>query len=148
MPTNILRDRPKLRNAVAPSGAPGRQVLIKAGRVSVRAELLDTATAVRIWTALPLFSTAETWGTGAIHFETPVESGRERGARLIASLGDICYASEDDRVYIAFARTPISQKGELRLPRPANVWARSVDDVRVFASVQPGQKVSVTVVEA
>jgi len=87
MPTNILRQRGAAISAAnAASGArPGpdapRRVLIRAGRVSIRAELLDTPTAERIWAALPIYSTAETWG-GAVHFETPVESGRERGRRL------------------------------------------------------------------
>ncbi len=148
MPTNLLRarDKPGAGKQADPSTLPAtpRRVLIKAGRVSIRAELLDTATAARVWTALPLFSTAETWGTGAIHFETPVETGRERTARVNASAGDICYWIEEDRVIIAFGRTPISKAGEIRLPRPCNVWAKAMDDVASLSAVRPGEKVSLT----
>lgn len=118
-------------------------MLIRAGRVSIRAELLDTATAERIWAVLPIYSTAETWGA-ALHFETPVETGRERGARTTSALGDIAYWSEDDRIIIVFGPTPLARRGELRLPRPCNIWAKALDDVTLLKTVTPGEKVSVT----
>jgi hypothetical protein len=59
-------------------------------------------------------------------------------------LGDICFWVEDDRVIIAFGPTPISRPGELRLPRPCNLWARAIDDVGVLKAVRPGERVSVT----
>lgn len=146
MPTNILRKRytavsAKDRPEKPPPGR--REILITAGRVRLRALLLATQTADRIWAALPLFSTAETWGQ-AIHFETPIETGRERGARLIGDVGDVYFWSDDDRILIVFGPTPISKPGEIRLPRPCNVWAKALDDVRVLKVVQPGEKVSVT----
>ncbi len=148
MPTNILR---RLGGAItgsrtkAPPRPEGpRFVTIKAGQVSVRAELLETKTADRVWAQLPLYSTVETWGD-AIHFETPVETGRERTAKAIASPGDVCFSTEDDRIIIVFGPTPIAQVGELRLPKPCNVWAKTVDDVTLLKKVTPGEKVSVTV---
>jgi hypothetical protein len=148
MPTNILRghgdriSRPKAKPR--PSAAKAvRRVLIKAGRIAIRAELLDTQTAERIWSALPLYSTAERWGD-SVHFETPVETGRERSARVNADLGDICYWSENDRILIAFGPTPISSPTVIRLPSPCNVWAKAIDDVALLKAVVPGEKVSVT----
>jgi hypothetical protein len=150
MPTNILRRRGTAISARSQKGAaqgadPQRRVLIKAGRVSIRADLLDTDTANRIWAALPLYSAAETWGS-CIHFEIPVESGRERNARSKSELGDICFWNEEDRIIIVFGRTPISQPGEMRLPRPCNLWAKTLDDVTLLKTVVPGEKVSVTAV--
>lgn len=146
MPTNLLRKTaPPPRSATAgekSSGAP-RRIVIRAGRVTVRAELLATPTADRIWAALPLHSTAETWGQ-ALHFETPIETGRERGARTLAKAGDICFWVEEDRVLIVFGLTPISRPGEMRLPSPCNVWANALDDVTPLNRVAPGEKVSVT----
>lgn len=81
MPTNLIRGRPKPARppAARTAGGPPRRVLIRAGRISLRAEL--SATADRIWAALPFHSTAETWGQ-AVQFETPVETGaiRPRGS--------------------------------------------------------------------
>lgn len=147
MPTNILRKRSSgvsSRDTAKPvAGAGRRRVLIRAGRVRIEAELLDTPTADRLWTALPLHSSAETWGQ-AIKFEVPIESGRERGARVLAALGEIYYVTEDDRVIIAFGPTAISRPGEMRLPRPCNLWARALGDVTLLKSVTPGEKVSVS----
>ncbi|PPD27033.1 MAG: hypothetical protein CTY20_13435 [Hyphomicrobium sp.] len=147
MPTNLLRSRSSTGIArtprVAEAGFP-RSVLITAGRVTIRAEVLDTPTGRRLLAALPLYSTAETWGD-CVHFEVPVETGRERGARINVTPGDIGFWSEHDRVIIAFGPTPISKRREIRLPSPCNMWARSVDDVSLLKAVRPGEKVSVTV---
>lgn len=149
MPTNVLRNRPKPTSSRAPGRAPRagapRRIAITAGRVTVRAEVLDTPTADRLMAALPLHSTAETWG-GTIHFEAPVESGRERGARINAAPGDLLFWSDDDRIIIAFGPTPISRPDEIRLPRPCNLWARALDDVTLLKAVRPGEKVSVKAV--
>lgn len=144
MPTNILRKaaearRPQQRPA-RPGGAPRRAVLT-AGRVSIRVELADTPTADLVWRALPLHSTAETWGS-SIHFETPLEAGRDRTARINASVGDICFWVEQDRIVVPFGPTPISRKGECRLQSPANVWAHALDDVTALAVVTPGEKIA------
>lgn len=146
MPTNLLRAKSKPRASTSPPAGGTRRVRIVAGRVAIRAELLDTPTADRIWAALPLFSTAETWGE-SIHFETPVESGRDRSARTLAVVGDIHFWTEDDRIMVPFGPTPISKSGEIRLPQPCNIWARAIDDVRALKDVRPGEKVSVSAMD-
>lgn len=146
MPTNILRARTPKPAAARPRPAVHREVRITAGCVVVRAELLATPTADRIWAALPIFSTAETWGD-SIHFETPIETGRERSAKRNVNPGEICFWSEDDRVIVGFGPTPISGPGEIRLPSPCNVWARALDDVTALARITPGEKVSITRLE-
>lgn len=152
MPTNLLRDRSKppvrrdARERATARAATPRLVTIRAGRVSIRARLLDTPTADRIWLALPMFSTAELWGQGEVFFKTTVESGRERAAKTIIAPGEIVFSPDRDVIGIAFARTPSSRSGELRLWSPSNVWAEALDDVSVFRSVRPGEKVEVRAV--
>ena len=123
-----------------------RRIVICAGHVSVRAELLATPTAARIWAALPIHSSAETWGH-VLQFEIPIESGRERDACVLATAGDLYFWSENDRILIPFGRTPISRPGEMRLPSPCNVWATAVDPVTPLNAVTPGEKVSMTAAE-
>ncbi len=144
MPTNILRGdnvKPKGRRPLRVAGEV-RQVVIRAGKVVIRARLLETVTAERIWQQLPIYSTAETWGQ-AVHFETPVETGRERTAKHNIKAGEIGYWTEDDRVIVGFGMTPISKAGEIRMPSPVNIWAMAMDDVTALASVRPGERVSV-----
>jgi uncharacterized protein len=147
MPTNFLRRigdvlmGSKTRAPKRPDGP--RWVTITVGRVSIQAQLLETKTADRVWAQLPIYSTAETWGA-AIHFETPVETGRDATAKAVSAPGDICFWTEDDRVIIVYGATPIAKGSELRLPKPCNVWAKSRDDVSLLKNVTPGEKVSVT----
>ena len=147
MPTNILR---KASDARKPRASGPRAVLeqrvavLTAGRVSVRLELLDTETARLVWQALPLYSTAETWGA-CIHFETPLETGRDRTARINGVVGEAYFWIADDRVLLPFGPTAISRPNECRLPSPCNVWARVLGDpgdLKALRAVRPGEKVS------
>ena len=119
-----------------------REIFIHAGRVVVRARLLDTPTAGRIWQTLPIYSTAETWGE-AVHFETHAETGREASAKSTVTSGEIAFWAERDRVMIAFGRTPLSKPGEIRLPAPCNIWALALDDVGQLRAVRPGQQIAI-----
>ncbi len=122
-------------------------VLIRAGNVAIRARLLATPTADRIWSALPVYTTAETWGA-ALHFETHIETGRETRARALVKAGEIAFWSEDDRIIIGFGLTPLSRPGEIRLPVPCNIWATALDDVSALSAVNPGERVAVLVGES
>lgn len=143
MPTNILRQRSVAKTAHGTGRlTTPRDILIETGKIRLRARLADTLTAARIWSALPLFSTVEVWGA-CIHFEVPVRTGRERTARLNVTPGDICFWSEDNRVIIGFGPTPISKPNEIRLMRPCNIWATTVDDVAALGAVKGGDKITV-----
>jgi len=147
MPTNYLRRRNDAVKAGPGQIDRGRRVSpriieITVGGVTLRAEILDSPTAERLWTALPLFSTAERWGD-AVHFEIPVPSGRERNARTLGEPGLIYFWSHEERLVIPFGKTPISRPGEVRLPAPCNIVARSLVDTSLLKCVSPGEKVSV-----
>ena len=114
--------------------------MLKAGRVKLELELLDSVPAGLIWYALPLYSIGETWGD-SIHFESPVRAGRERTARLIFQPEDACYWNEDDRVMIGWRPTPISRPNEMRLMRTCNIWAKVIGDMSDLSVVTPGADV-------
>jgi hypothetical protein len=119
-----------------------REIVIRAGRVVLRARLAETPTADRIWQQLPIYSTAEIWGA-SVHFKTHVETGRERGAKSVVSPGEIGYWIEQDRIIIGFGRTPTGKAGQIRMPSPVNVFASSLDDVAALSSVRAGERVAV-----
>jgi hypothetical protein len=146
MPTNILRRQSKPPSkkggrATSPFKGGTRRVLIRSAGISVVADLLDTPTADRIWSALPLHSSVEPFGS-TIQFEVPIESGRERGAKILASLGELYFWADGDRVVLVFGPTPISRPGEIRLQAPCNVWARTSEDLSPLKKVRPGEKIS------
>lgn len=121
-----------------------REVVIRAGEVIVRARLLDTPTAERIWAALPIMASAKTWGA-ELYFEAPVTSAAEPGARETIKAGEIAFWPEGDAIAIGFGPTPLSRtKAEIRLASPCNIWAEALDDVRQFKAVHAGEPISIS----
>ncbi len=119
-----------------------RRILIRAGNVAIRARLLATPTADRIWDALPISGSVQTWGK-EVYFRTPISHDLEPDARAVVSKGEIAFWPEGDAISIGFGATPISKRGEIRFTSKCNVWAVAIDDVDQLKGVYPGEEVSV-----
>jgi uncharacterized protein len=119
-----------------------REILIRAGKVSIRARLLETPTAERIWAALPIHAPAQMWGN-EVSFAAPVSSDCEPEARDVVRAGEIAFWPDGNAIAIGFGPTPVSKKGEIRMASRCNIWAMALDDVSSLKSVHAGEDVSV-----
>jgi hypothetical protein len=116
------------------------------GSLTLDAELLDTPTARAVAVALPLSSSAMTWGE-EVYFEIPVNVAREPGARAVVTPGEVAYWPDGHCIALGFGRTPISQGDETRLASPCNIFGKVLGDVKTLAKVRAGAKIRVTKVD-
>ena len=112
--------------------------------LTLDAEMLDTPTAKAILAALPVTSSALTWGE-EVYFDVPVKVAREKEARAVITPGEIAYWPDGPAIAIGFGRTPISRGDETRLASPCNVFAQALGDVKALTGVKAGTVVKVSV---
>ena len=118
-----------------------REIVITAGSVSARADLLENETADAIWNALPIEASASTWGD-EIYFATEVQVEPEDG-REVVDLGDLGYWPPGSAFCIFFGPTPASRGKEIRPASAVSVFGKVQGDPRVFKSVPSGARVRV-----
>jgi len=116
-----------------------KKITITAEDIKMSAELNDSKTAQKIWEALPIKGSANTWGD-EIYFSIPVKVGLEN-AKAVVSEGDLGYWPPGSAFCIFFGPTPTSEGEEIRPASPVNVFGKIIGDPQVFKKVRSGAKI-------
>jgi len=124
----------------------GNKIMIKAGSVSMEAELNDSNTARLIWEALPIVGNGNTWGD-EIYFNIPVKAKPENGKSVVEK-GDIAYWPPGSAFCIFFGPTPASRGNEIKPASPVNVVGKLLGKPEEFKKVPDGEKVVIQKVES
>ena len=118
-----------------------RQIRIKAGSVTVLAELFNTKNAETIWQALPFKNKVNTWGD-EIYFSIPLKMDLEAGQEIVDS-GDLGYWPPGSAFCIFFGPTPMSNQDEIRAASAVDIFGRLEDDPKLFKKVTDGEEIVV-----
>ena len=115
-----------------------RAIRITAGAVTMEAVLNGSATATRIWEALPIDAVGRTWGD-EIYFEIPIKAALDKDAQAVVELGALGYWPPGSAFCIFFGPTPASRNSdEIRPYSPVNVVGQVRGDSRAFKAVRSG----------
>ena len=85
-------------------------------------------TAKKIITKLPLQGECQKWGK-EYYFYTNLNLALEADAKQVIKLGEIAYWPAGDAIAIAYGKTPISSKNEIKLADKCNIWAHTEFDL-------------------
>ena len=117
-----------------------KKITITVGDIKTSAQLLnDSKTAQKIWEALPIKGSANTWGD-EIYFSIPVKVESEN-AKAVVLEGDLGYWPLGNAFCIFFGPTPASEGEEIRPASPVNVFGKIIGDPKVFKKVRSGTKI-------
>jgi uncharacterized protein len=103
----------------------------------VCAALNETATARKVYAALPCSSSAETWGE-EVYFTLPVQTELEADARQVVDPGTVCFWVEGHALALPYGPTPVSEGDECRLVSEVNVLGKLEGDARILSGINPG----------
>ena len=104
-----------------------KPIKIILGDLQLEAELNDSPTAQKVWEALPVETSFNTWGD-EIYFSVPVSMDLEGDAQELVQMGDLGYWPSGNAFCIFFGPTPISSRGEIRPASAVNIIGRVTDD--------------------
>ncbi len=115
-----------------------RKIRIRAGTLTMDAELNASATATLIWNALPIEAAGQTWGD-EIYFGIPVRAQGEKDAQAVVEMGALAYWPPGNAFCIFFGPTPSSRnKNEIRPYSPVNIVGKVLGDATKFKQVRSG----------
>ncbi|MEN6318859.1 MAG: cyclophilin-like fold protein [Syntrophaceae bacterium] len=107
------------------------QIRIIAGKLTLLAELFDTACAKGIVSTLPIEAEPNEWGD-EFYFEIPVTTSLDETATTRVKIGDIGYWPPGRAMALFFGRTPISTGADPVPASAVNLVGKIIDDATLL----------------
>ncbi len=108
------------------------RILIKAKKVEMAASLNESATAKKLWEALPIESRARLWGK-EVYFEIPIHMDPDDAQAKVPS-GTVAFWPDGDCLCLFYGQTPAS---------PVNVVGVLEGDPNELAKIKSGEGIRV-----
>lgn len=118
------------------------KIKLNIGKISVSAELNNTPTAKKIFSALPLTVSFNTWGD-EIYCTIPVQAELDESAKEVVEIGDLGYWPTGAAFCIFFGPTPMSSPGKIVPASAVNIVGKVMGDPAVFKEVMNESTVTV-----
>ena len=109
------------------------------------AYLEETVSVKALMEALPITSTANTWGD-EVYFDVGIAVELEDDARAVVDAGTVCLWVEGKSLALPFGPTPASQGEECRLVTDVNILGAIEGDPTILATIHSGDEVTVEAV--
>ena len=120
-----------------------KNILLTIGDRTIPGRLNPSATAGKIWDALPIRSFTSLWGQ-EIYFQIPVKAKLEEGfAQDTVKIGDIAFWPEGSCFCIFFGPTPVSKPGEIHPASKVNVIGEMEGDISTLKTVKEDETIVV-----
>jgi hypothetical protein len=117
------------------------QIIIKTGKLSMKAELNDSGISGKIWEKLPIKARVSTWGD-EIYFPIPVKSQNENGVPTV-QLGDLGYWPPSNCFCIFFGKTPVSTANEIRPASDVTILGKLSGKPQEWKVVNSGDEITI-----
>lgn len=117
------------------------QIILKTGKLSMKAELNDSDISSKIYEKLPIKARVNTWGD-EIYFPIPVIVQNENGVPSV-QLGDLAYWPPSNCFCIFFGKTPISTANEIRPASEVTVLGKLLGKPQEWKVVNDGEEITI-----
>lgn len=119
-----------------------RRIKITSAGVTVTAELNGSATAGKVWAALPIQGSVNTWGD-EIYFRTAISDQEAADSTDEFELGAVAYWPPGKAICIFFGPTPASSGQEPRMASPGNLVGMIEGDLEPLRKIKSGTPITV-----
>lgn len=117
-------------------------ILISIGKITLNAELFDSACAKQIIDSLPIETRPDEWGD-EFYFTIPVKSALDDTATTKVKIGNIGYWPPGKALAIFFGPTPMSTGNDPVPASEVNIVGRIIDDATILKKEKGASRIRI-----